>query len=198
MGATVGRASRGGAPGAPRHGTRGNPDAGPRGCSAVRTFGPLSMVSSVDRGGDSPRRRRGARGSSSRAGKRRDAVGDGERPRGDRRGVRHPGRWRGRVRAWPNRNRRRVAKLKPGDVACELALLTGAKPDATVAASASRKRRRRCERSKFRRRRCARWSSGDPPRWTTSPCDTRETCRGEGSARRGTTRRRRKRRRTAG
>ena len=40
-------------------------------------------------------------------------------------------------RATPNR--RRVAKLKPGDVACELALLTGAKPDATVAASASRK-----------------------------------------------------------
>ena len=35
--------------------------------------------------------------------------------------------------------KRRVATLEPGDVACELALLTGAKPDATVVASASRK-----------------------------------------------------------
>jgi len=42
-------------------------------------------------------------------------------------------------RATPTRKRHRVAKLTPGDVACELALLTGAKPDATVVASASRK-----------------------------------------------------------
>ena len=39
--------------------------------------------------------------------------------------------------------KRRVATLEPGDVACELALLTGAKPDATVVASASRKAPRR-------------------------------------------------------